>query len=196
MTQDSSFKLCNSVHTRSVCLNVTWYLLNRNYYLMTIICFNGSSSWSQRMDWKWFTHPLLFPRSQQGADKWITLAFTQMLTFRQGHEKGERQSDRVAASESFCSPRILCLWRSVLLRANITARERMAHLSRLFTCWVYVSGCHRCPLPPLPGLTLGMGQPVRVWMLVKQTNITQSCFLTAVFNIWWKTTNSRSLFRH
>lgn len=112
-----------------------------------------------------------------------------MLTFRQGHEKGERQSDQVAGSESFCSPEILCVYSSVLLRANVTARERMGHFARLFTCWVCVSGCHCCSLPPPPGFLPRNGSVGKgVWMLVKQTNITQSCLLTPVSQLMrsWK----------
>lgn len=78
-----------------------------------------------------------------------------MLTFRQGHEKGERQSDQVAGSESFCSPRILCVYGGVCC---YTARERMAHpwLVCLPAGFVLV-GVTAALCPPPPGSLPGSG---------------------------------------
>lgn len=85
--------------------NTTICKCDMTYYLLTMINIRCKSSWSIKGVCNESDSLLLcsFPCPQQGADEWITLAFTQMLTFRQGHEKGERQSDRVAGSESFCS---------------------------------------------------------------------------------------------
>lgn len=130
---------------------------------------------------EWFTHPLLFPRWQQGADKWIALAFTQMLTFRQGHENGERQSDQVAGGESFCSPWMFIV-ECVVKGYSITGpwEDGTSHLSvyLLGSCW-WVSLLLFAP--PL-GLSLGMSQPVKVcecW-LSKLTSLR-----VAFWHSWW-----------
>lgn len=163
LTQVSSFQLCNSEHTRNVHSNVNWYI-PKNHIVQQKLT-EAADPRGEWVHWKGFTRSLLFPRSQRGADMWITLAFTQMLTFRRGHEKKGEDSDRVADSESFCSYG-LCLCKSVLMRANVTLWWR-----RYTSCAYLPSGFVLVGVTvgfsPTPGcLSANRLAGNRVWILV------------------------------
>lgn len=89
-----------------------------------------------------------FHAQQQEADEWITLAFIQMQAMR----KGERQSDQVAGSESFCPPQIQYVYDRCVLPRRGWFSSLLCHWWSLPCSWVSLW-----------------------WVMVKQANATQGC---------------------